>query len=139
MTKKESKILDFIINEIEVDEKFVKKFVSRTIIPAAVQEELLESYPETLLKISKEITFTESVTIQMIMSRNPHFLDVVVTKSLTEAEELALVEFAPERVKQYQDNINKENDCLLPETEEAYRKAQKLNPNLPDIDYIWTA
>ena len=60
-----------------------------------------------------------------------------MTKSLTEVEQLAIVEIVPELIKEYQDSLAEE-DCLFPEVEKAYRKAKEENPQLPDITYIWT-
>lgn len=136
MNLNESRILDFIVNEIEVEEGIVLKFVEEKTVPPAVQDELWENYPETLLKLAPKMTLTEDVTIKMIKSKNPLFLKVVMTKSLTEVEQLAIVETVPELIKEYQDSLS-EDDCLFPEVEEAYRKAKEENPQLPDITYIW--
>ena len=137
LNKKEQSILNFIINEIEIEERYVQKYVTKFTVPAKVQDELWENFPETLLKLAPYMTLTEEVTIKMIRSKNPLFLRVVLKKSLTEDEQLCLVECCPEKLKEHQDNLDKEYDCLFPSTERAYRLAQETNPDLPDIDYIW--
>lgn len=137
MTLSESRILDFIVNGIEVEEGIVLKFVEEKTVPPAVQYELWKNYPETLLKLAPKMTLTGYVTIKMIKSKNPLFLKVVMTKSLTDVEQLAMVETVPELIKEYQDSLS-EDDCLFPEVEKAYRKAKEENPQLPDITYIWT-
>ena len=138
MTKKELSILNFIINEIEIEEKIVQKYVTKFVVPANVQEELWENYPETLLKIAPYMTLTEEVTIKMIQSKNRLFLNVIIEKSLTENEQLCLTETFPERLAEYQKKLNKDCDCLFPSTERAYRELKEKNPQLPDIEYIWT-
>ena len=137
LNKKEQSILNFIINEIEIEERFVQKYVTKFTVPGRVQQELWENFPETLLKLAPYMTLTEDVTIQMIRSKNPLFLRVVLKKSLTEDEQLCLVECCPEKLKEHQGFLDKEYDCLFPSTERAYKKAKEKNPDLPDIDYIW--
>ena len=112
----EQRILDFILNEIDINK--VRDFVKEKSISNNVQEELWENYPETFLKIAKEMTLSQSITLKIICSKNPLFLDIIVKKQLTDIEQLYLVKHVPERVKEHQEFLKRNEDgtfgCLFP-------------------------
>ena len=141
LSRREEKILDFITKNIDEDLNGVKKFVSDTPVSPKIQDELLENYPATLLKIADVIILTEDVTMKMIRSKKPSFLKVILKKQLSINEQLCLVECCPEKIREHQEFLEKNEDetygCLFPSTEKTYRKAKKRNPQLPNITYHW--
>ena len=137
----ESISLDEILSKTRNGRILGEKFWEEHYINEKIQWEMLENYPDTFIREFPWINACEDVIIEMIQTRRPKFLDAVLKKDLTQPEQLALIEFAPERVKDYQGDSSRLDEAnpfiLTEEAEKAYLKARELNPELAEIPLYW--
>lgn len=137
MTNKDKKILNFILDE-HPDE--VLRYVAKNPVADCIQKELLDNYPETFNLLAPSMIITEDVMIKMITSKRKSLLPIIMKKHLSFKEQIMFIRTYPEKVKEYQDFLNKaedENDCLCPSAENEYFKIKQQRPELPEIQYIW--
>ena len=137
MKTKDQRILSFILDE---HPKTVKQFIKKNLIPHSVQNELFENYPETFKMIAEEIEICEDVLLKMITSQEL-WLPIIMKKHLTFKEQVFFVRHHPEKVKEYQDFLLKNEDemydSLCPSAEEEYFKIKQNRTDLPEIEYFW--
>ena len=129
MKNKEERQLNQIL-DLEAAE--IKGFAKKNeIIYSAVQKELYINYPETFENLAQYIVICTEVTLEMIKSRQDRWFKVLKDKILFPEEELALVKYWPEKLKDF------EIIGLFPETELAYYRARQRKPDLPKIEFNW--
>lgn len=121
------------LNQIlELDLSEIKAFAQKNNkIYNAVQQELHINYPETFFELAQYITLCSEVTIDIIKSRQERWINILKEKILFPEEELALVKYWPQKVKEFA------VIGLFPETELAYYRARQCNKKLPKIEFQW--
>ncbi len=121
------------LNQIlELDLSEIKGFAQKNPkIYNAVQHDLLINYPETFFELAQYITLCSEVTIDIIKSRQERWINILKEKILFPEEELALVKYWPQKVKEFA------VIGLFPETELAYYRARQCNKKLPKIEFQW--